>query len=61
MKQIASIVALCIAAIIAISPCMLILTEGEDGGITIWNFVGIAYLIVLCWAVDKLGIINDNK
>lgn len=61
MKQIVSITALIIISIIAIAPCMLILTEGEDGSITIWNFVGLAYLIVLCWAVDKLGIINDNK
>lgn len=30
---------------ILLSPCLLIFTESKDGSITIWNFVGIAYLL----------------
>lgn len=28
-------------------PVLLIFSEGSDGGITVWNFVGIAWLLVL--------------
>ena len=32
---------------IILAPCLLTLTEGENGEMTIWNFVGIAYTIAL--------------
>jgi len=41
---------------IILSPCLLIFTEGKDGGITVFNFIGIAYLlgiIWLAWYVNK--------
>ena len=28
-------------------PTLLIFSEGHDGGITVWNFVGIAWLLML--------------
>lgn len=28
-------------------PTLLIFSEGHDGGITVWNFVGIAWLLIL--------------
>ena len=34
-----------LVVMILLSPCLLIFTEGRDGGITIWNFVGIAYML----------------
>lgn len=34
-----------LVVMILLSPCLLIFTEGKDGGITVWNFVGIAYLL----------------
>lgn len=34
---------------ILMSPILLIFTEGRDGSITVWNFVGIAYLLgIIC-------------
>ena len=34
---------------ILLSPILLIFTEGKDGSITPWNFVGIAYLLgIIC-------------
>ena len=34
---------------ILLSPILLIFTEGRDGSITVWNFVGIAYLLgIIC-------------
>ena len=34
-----------LVVMVLLSPCLLIFTEGKDGGITVWNFVGIAYLL----------------
>lgn len=40
-----------IIMIIVVSPIALIFTCGEHGGITVWNFVGLAYLLILCFTV----------
>ena len=48
MKKIAQFVILALIYLIVLvlfAPVLLIITEGPDGGITIWNFVGIAYLM----------------
>lgn len=46
-----------LVVMILLSPCLLIFSEGKDGGITIWNFVGIAYLLgvigIVSYAVKK--------
>lgn len=43
-----------LVVMILLSPCLLIFTEGKDGGITIWNFVGIAYLLGVIWIVGHV-------
>ena len=48
MKKIAQFVVLALiylCVLVLFAPVLLIITEGPDGGITIWNFVGIAYLL----------------
>ena len=48
MKKIAQFVVLALIylfVLVLFAPVLLIITEGPDGGITIWNFVGIAYLL----------------
>lgn len=48
MKKIAQFVILALIylfVLVLFAPVLLIITEGPDGGITIWNFVGIAYLL----------------
>lgn len=48
MKKIAQFVILALIYLLVLvlfTPVLLIITEGPDGGITIWNFVGIAYLL----------------
>lgn len=48
MKKIAQFVVLALIylfVLVLFAPVLLIITEGPDGGITIWNFVGIAYLM----------------
>ena len=40
-----------IIMIVVVSPIALIFTGGEHGGITVWNFVGLAYLLILCFTV----------
>ena len=48
MKKIAQFVILALIylfVLVLFAPVLLIITEGPDGGITIWNFVGIAYLM----------------
>lgn len=50
MKKIAQFVVLALIylfVLVLFAPILLIITEGPDGGITIWNFVGIAY--ALAW------------
>ena len=48
MKKIAQFVVLALIyffVLVLFAPVLLIINEGPDGGITIWNFVGIAYLM----------------
>lgn len=48
MKKIAQFVILALIylfVLVLFAPVLLIITEGPDGGITIWNFVGIVYLL----------------
>lgn len=45
-----------LVVMVLLSPCLLIFTEGRDGGITVWNFVGIVYLlgvIGIVWYANK--------
>lgn len=42
-----------------ISPCLLILSEGKDGGPTIWNLIGLAYTFALVAVVKKLKLLED--
>ena len=42
-----------IIMIVVVSPIALIFTCGEHGGITVWNFVELAYLLILCFAVKS--------
>ena len=52
MKKIAQFVVLALIylfVLVLFAPVLLIITEGPDGGITIWNFVGIAY--ALAWVI----------
>lgn len=39
--------------IIFISPIALVFSCGEDGGVTVWNFVGLAYILVLSYVVKE--------
>jgi len=42
-----------IVAILSL-PCLLIFTEGEDGGMTIYNLIGIAYLALTVLLLNHL-------
>lgn len=35
------------ALMVLVSPVILIFSKGEDGELTIWNFVGMAWLVML--------------
>lgn len=39
--------AMIIALLVLAAPCLLIFCEGNDGNPTVWNFVGIAWLVGL--------------
>ncbi len=57
-------VAVLLVAMILLSPCLLVFTEGADGGITVWNFVGIAYLlgvIAVVWYMNKRYQDHDDR
>lgn len=52
MKKIAQFLVLALIylfVLVLFAPVLLIISEGPDGGVTIWNFVGIAYL--LAWVI----------
>lgn len=42
-------------AFVFVLPTLLIFTQGNDGSITVWNFVGILWLLMLCWIVGKVS------
>lgn len=42
-----------VVMIICICPIALVFSCGDDGGVTIWNFVGLAYLLILCFVVKE--------
>jgi len=45
-----------LVVMVLLSPCLLTFTEGRDGGITVWNFVGIIYtlgVIGIIWYAIK--------
>lgn len=48
-------VAVIIVVMVLLSPILLIFTESKDGSITIWNFVGIAYLLMVVWLGDRVN------
>lgn len=36
-------------------PTLLIFTKGNNDSITVWNFVGILWLLMLSWIVGKIS------
>lgn len=36
------------------APCLLALTESTEGTVTVWNFVGLAWGVVLFFTLGKL-------
>lgn len=46
-------VAIMAVVLVLLSPILLIFTESKEGSITIWNFVGIAYLLLIVWLAEK--------
>ena len=43
-----------VLAAIVIAPCLLAVSEGLDGEPTVWNLVGLAYMVALGWARKKV-------
>lgn len=48
-------VAVMVVIMVLLSPILLIFTESKDGSITIWNFVGIAYLLMVVGLAYKVN------
>ena len=48
-------IAVGIVVMVLLSPTLLIFSEGKDGSITIWNFVGIGYLLLIVWLAGKVN------
>ena len=49
------LVAVCAFLVAMCLPCLLILSEGRDGELTVWNFIGLAWAVGLVWAVRRAG------
>lgn len=40
--------AICLLALgIMVAPCLLVFSVGKDGELTVWNLVGLAWMVVL--------------
>ena len=48
-------IAVGIVVVVLLSPTLLIFSEGKDGSITIWNFVGIGHLLLIVWLAGKVN------
>lgn len=61
MKKLSKIemAAVLLLGVVIIAPCALILSEGNNGEPTIWNFIGIAYMFALVAIVRKLNLLED--
>ena len=58
MKRIMTLakVAIALIAMMAVcAPCLLTFSVGDDGNLTVWNFVGLAYTAILYQGFKKLG------
>ena len=55
MKVCLVIVALMVLAMVVFAPVMLVFSCGMNGEVTVWNFVGAAYLVALSFGLKKLG------
>ena len=53
MVKFGMVTAVIFAAMLVFSPCLLIFTESRGGDITVWNFVGLAYLLLLVWICKR--------
>ncbi len=42
-------------AFVFVLPTLLIFTKGNNDSITVWNFVGILWLLMLSWIVGKIS------
>lgn len=42
-------------ALAFVLPTLLIFTKGNNDSITVWNFVGILWLLMLSWIVGKIS------
>ena len=58
MKRIMNFAKMAIALIAMMAvcaPCLLTFSVGDDGNLTVWNFVGVAYAAILFQGFKKLG------
>ena len=53
MKRTLMAGAFCLLFILCL-PTLLIFSEGHDGSITIWNFVGIGWLLGIVYVFNKI-------
>lgn len=54
-------VAIMAVVLVLLSPILLIFTESKEGCITIWNFVGIGYLLLIMWLAERVNKYYKSK
>ena len=55
MKNFIKHAAYVLLMVVLAAPCLLTFSEDQDGSITIWNFVGLAWLFML----TRIGVIYE--
>ena len=54
LKSWLAVAGLWLLGFILVCPCLLTFTEGMDGSPTVWNFVGLAWIVMLVFSVKFL-------
>lgn len=52
--------AMALVGMVVLMPCLLVFTCGHDGGPTVWNFVGAAWIGCLFFIGKKVGKWTDS-
>ena len=61
MKKMKKIAKWCLA-VLAACPLVLLFSEGADGGVTVWNYVGLAYAGAwIAWAYRRSRKLEEEE
>lgn len=61
IKNFAKVAIALIAMMAVCAPCLLTFSVGDDGNLTVWNFVGLAYSAMLYKGAKKVSRVSSER